>query len=354
MIDLQKRFPPRPSPNGPTPDQQGDAYEGQPTETKPSEPQEGPEPPPPVETFTAAELMAMELPEPRWAVEGILPEGLCVLAGKPKLGKSWLALNLALAVAEGGVVLGQVPVEPGRVLYLALEDTKRRLKGRLGKLLARTEAAAPGALTMARTWPRQDGGGWLALEDWLDRHPETRLVIIDTWPKFRPLKKRGDDYQQDYDHAAEVKKLADRYGVTILIIAHCRKLEAEDPVDSVSGTLGLTGVADAVLVLRRERGQHDAALFVSGRDVEEEEHALQWDPAYCLWSLLGKADDYRLSKERQAAIDLLGRAGKPLTPTEAAPLLGKKPNAVKFLLWSMAKDGQVTALGDGTYTTKEH
>src|SRR5262249_58141949 len=91
--------------------------------------QGGPEPPTNVETFTAAELVAMELPEPRWAVEGILPEGVTVLAGKPKLGKSWLALNVALAVAGGGVALGAVRVEGGLVLYLALEDTRRRLQG---------------------------------------------------------------------------------------------------------------------------------------------------------------------------------------------------------------------------------
>jgi len=335
--------------------QRGDADERDYRKGPPAAAGGDPEPAPPVETFTAAELMAMELPEPRWAVEGVLPEGLNVLAGKPKLGKSWLALNLALAVAQGGVALDAVGVEAGPVLYLALEDTRRRLKDRLGKLLSRTGQAAPPGVTFARAWPRQDQGGLYALAEWLDDHKAARLVVIDTWPKFRPPKRRNgsDDYQQDYEHAGEVKVLADRYGVTILLVCHCRKLESDDPVDSVSGTLGLTGAADAVLVLKRERGQHDATLFVSGRDVEEAEHALRWEARYCLWSLLGPADDYRLSKERQAVLDLLGRIGKPLTPTEVGEALGKNPNAAKILLWRMALDRQVAQAGDGTYTVND-
>ena len=132
-----------------------------------------PEPAPAVETFTAADLMRMQLPEPRWAVNGIIPEGLSLLAGKPKLGKSWLALNIALAVATGGTALGSIHVEQGDVLYLALEDTKKRLQGRLDKLLHRQNAAAPERLTFATLWPRQDKGGLAALTEWLESHPES-------------------------------------------------------------------------------------------------------------------------------------------------------------------------------------
>ena len=222
---------------------------------------EPPPPPPEVETFTAAQLAAMELPEPRWAVTDILPAGMSVLAGKPKLGKSWLALLLALAIAQGGVTLGTA-VDLGSVLYLALEDTRRRLKARLEKLLSRQESKAPDILHAATSWPRQDKGGIYALAEWLDDHKDARLVVIDTWAKFRPVKARGrDSYEEDYEHASEVKALADKFGVAVLVLNICRKMEASDPIDSVSGTNGLTGCADALLVMRRERGQHDAALI---------------------------------------------------------------------------------------------
>jgi hypothetical protein len=306
---------------------------------------------PAVEIFTAADLRTMELPEPKWAVEGILPEGLSLLAGKPKLGKSWLALNVAIAVATGGVALGSIRVERGSVLFLALEDTKRRLKDRLAKLTEKQGVVEwPASLHLARSWPRQDKGGLVALDEWLDEHQDARLVVIDTWPKFRPFRaRRGDCYEEDYEHASQVKAIADAHGVSLLCLAHCRKTDATDPFDEVSGTLGLTGAADCTAVLKRERGQHDAALHLTGRDVDEQQLALRWEPQYALWSILGDAEEYRVSKERQEVIDLLKKVGKPLTPTEAANLLDKKTPAVKKLLWTMGQDNQLENK-DGKYT----
>ncbi len=108
-------------------------------------------------TFTAADLMREELPPVRWAVPGILPEGLSLLAGKPKLGKSWLALGLAVAKASGGVALGKIPVDQGEVLYLALEDNRRRLQNRLRKVL--DGSPPPEGLHIATEWARVDEGG---------------------------------------------------------------------------------------------------------------------------------------------------------------------------------------------------
>jgi hypothetical protein len=301
-----------------------------------------------VETFTAADLLAAELAEQKMAVEGIVPEGLSVLAGKPKLGKSWLCFALGLAVAANGKALGRLSVEQGEVLYLALEDTKRRLRSRLEKLLG--TAAPPAGLYLARTWPRMDKGGGAALVEWLDAHPNCRLAIIDTWPKFKPSRVRnGNDYEQDYEHGAQLKALADAKGIAIIAVCHCRKMGASDPLEEVSGTMGLTGAADAVLVLRRERGQHDAALFVTGRDLDEQELALSWDRERASWEIVGEANEYRISKERADVIDLLTREGRPMTPSEAAPLLKKKSDAVRYLFWKMAQDGQLTPLGKGLY-----
>jgi hypothetical protein len=303
-----------------------------------------------VEMFTASDLLTMELPPPKWAVADLIPEGLALLAGKPKLGKSWLALHLAIAVATGGKALG-VDVEEGDVLYLALEDTPRRLQKRLKKLLRDTGGTLPRRLTLACAWPRQDNGGLVALDAWLAEHKGARLVVIDTWARFRPVGRgfRSDAYQEDYAHAEQVKVLADRYQVGHLALHHCRKMPATDPLDEISGTLGLAGCADGALVLRRARGQHDACLFVTGRDVEEErELALCWHPERALWTAEGDAAAFRLSAERAALLDLLAKKGK-LTPTKAAPLLGKKVNAVQKLMWDMAQGGQLTALGRGYY-----
>ena len=300
---------------------------------------------PTVPTFSAPELMALKLPEPKWAVPSILSEGVSILGGKPKMGKSWLALNLAVAVASGGRALSTVEVEQGDALYLALEDTKRRLQGRLNTILDGQEP--PPCLELANAWPRMDDGGLEALEDWLSRYPQARLVIIDTLARVRPVKKYNDSaYDFDYESLGGLKNLADRFGVAILVIHHLRKLGSSDPVDAISGTLGLTGAADGVLVLKRERGQHDAALFVTGRDVDEQELALVWHAPSALWAIVGQAEDYRLSKERAEVMAMFEKEGNcPLTPTQAADLLGKNKNTVKKLMWQMSRAGQLETRG---------
>src|SRR5262249_45450412 len=137
-----------------------------------------------VETFTAAELMQTEIPEPRCAVDGVVAEGVNLLCSKPKLAKSCLAVSLSLSITTAGVALGTIKVKRGDVLYLALEDSKRRLKSRLKTILGKQQTPPPENLTLARTWPRQDKGGLQAIAEWLEAHKHTaRLVIIDTWQK---------------------------------------------------------------------------------------------------------------------------------------------------------------------------
>ena len=311
-----------------------------------------PEPPPLVETFTAADLMQMELPEPQFAVDGIVQEGFNILAGKPKLGKSWMALNIALAVSTGGTAFGSIAVKQGDVLYLALEDTKRRLQDRLNKLLQSQDAAAPERLTLATHWPRQDKGGLAAVEQWLAEHKEARLVIVDTWPKFKPrtLVRGGNDYETDYAHAGELKAVADKAGVSTLALAHCRKMGAADPVEEIMGTMGLSGAADGLLVLRRDRGRHDAALHITGRDLDDRELALKWDGEFALWSILGDADEHRLSKERAEIVALLRTNARPMKASDLTPLIeGKKAGTVRKMLWDMAAAGQLQSLGGGYY-----
>src|SRR4051795_12004130 len=126
--------------------------------------------------FTAADLMRMDFPEPKWAVPGLVAEGLNLLVGSPKLGKSWLCLGLAVAIASGGRALGRVQVDRGSVLYAALEDNPRRLQGRLRSVLA--GQPVPDDLHITTSLPRiPDAADYIA--GWLDAHPDARLVIVD-------------------------------------------------------------------------------------------------------------------------------------------------------------------------------
>ena len=295
--------------------------------------------------FTGAELLKMELPDPNWVVPGLLPEGFSFLAGNPKLGKSWLALGIAIATATGGAVLGSIKVERGDVLYLALEDTDRRLQSRVRKILGEGARDADlSRLDFAIEWPRNDMGGVIKIERWLQEHPEAKLIVIDTFQKIRGngASSNSNAYGADYDAVGALKLLADRYGVAILAVHHRKKGEGMDDVESISGSYGLTGAADGLLSLKRERGRADATLFVTGRDVDEQELALKWDALIGCWSIMGEASEYRLSQERAEILDALRVAGRSLAPKELHDMgIGTSYAAVKQTLWQMSKEGQL-------------
>jgi hypothetical protein len=300
-------------------------------------------------TLTAAELLGLQLPPIRWSVQGLLPEGVTLLAGKPKLGKSWMALGIAIAISTGGVALGTRPVEMGDVLYMALEDNYRRLRKRLKKLHTNE---APERLHIATQWPRMDEGGAEALERWLESHPDTRLVVVDILKRVRPRTSPNRSvYEADYEALEAMQRLAAEYEVSILVVHHLRKQGAADPLDEISGSTGLSGGADGVLVLKRDRGRADAYLHVTGREIEEEaELALRWNADLASWTLVGDAEEYRISQERQDIVRVLEETEEPMSPKEVAELLGKPPNTVKYLMWKMSKDGQLTTAGKGRYS----
>ena len=304
---------------------------------------------------TAADLMHMEYPVPKWAIPDILPEGLALFGGKPKHGKSIIALNISLSIATGSTVLGAIESEQGQVVYFALEDTYRRLKNRLSIILQDTPA--PTGLHLYTECPRMGRGGLEYLEEVIRQHNnqnDLRLVIIDTFARFRPIDntKNKNPYDVDYADVAKTKRLADKYGVTILIIHHLRKSEADDVMDTFSGTLGLTGAADSLLALIRTTGQSDAELHVTGRDIEEAEYALRFDGTSLKWGLLDDVRNIKSTKQRQKLFDALriyASEENPLTPKELAAIAGLDQQYVKNALPKLIKEGSAKKVDYGKY-----
>jgi hypothetical protein len=298
-------------------------------------------------SWTAEDLLAAELPEPRYAVAGLLPEGLGFMCGAPKLGKSWLGLALGIAVAAGGHALGTIEVEQGETLYLALEDNARRLQSRLRLLLK--GAGAPAGLYLETEWPRLDDGGAEKLIRWLDQHPLARLVVVDVYPRIRPHSRDRNLFQADYEGASLLQALAVSYGVAVVCIYHTRKAESSDFVETVQGTFGTAAAADTIMVLKRARGDADATLHVTGRDVAEQELALRFAPDAGTWELLGDAAEYGLGKTRKAILEIVTTHGA-LTPKGVSDLLGDvSHDLAKKTMQRMFSDGQLTAVG-GTYS----
>ena len=230
------------------------------------------------EPVDAETLLATPLPPVRWLVPDLLPTGLSLLAGASKTGKSWLCLWLCLQLAQGGEIWGK-QVQPQTVLYLSLEDTPKRIQNRLSQL---TEAPVPSRLYFQTRCEAIGEGLEFELELFLAKYPETGLIVIDTLQKVRIDTQNSGVYAGDYQDMSALKSLADRHNVGILVVHHLRKQGANDPFLQISGSNGLMGAADTILLLQRQRMNSTAKLLVTGRDMDSRTLRLQWDG--CLWN----------------------------------------------------------------------
>ena len=257
--------------------------------------------PTPLAWNRAAGLLGAKLRPIRYFVEGLLPQGLALLAAPPKYGKSWLALDLCLSVAGGAPFLGR-ETERADTLYLALEDSPNRLQLRLAALLG-GEAPPDGlfygtvAGTIGDRLPHQ-----LAVH--LHRWPDTGLIVIDTFQKVRDGSRAGADiYARDYRDVGALKQFADAHGICILLVHHLRKAgDAADPFARISGTNGLLGAADTALVMTRDERQDDiTTLSATGRDVVADDIAMRFDQITARWQPV--ADPRTASREARYRAD---------------------------------------------------
>jgi hypothetical protein len=306
--------------------------------------------------YTLPVLLTKDFPAPNWVIPGLLSEGLNILAGSPKTGKSMLALNLAMTVAGGGLALGEIVTRAGDVLYLALEDTARRVRDRARLILGAHGSNVTRRFTLATRWPGQDRGGLQVLDLWVKRVERPTLVVIDVWGKFRPeVKASGSQYEQDYRHLSGVKEYLDERHCNSLVLMHTRKAPSEDEMHMISGTQGLGGVADGVLVLNRARGQNEAKVFLTGRDVAETDLALQFDPDTLTWRSMGSFSGREESKVKAAILAVYQASpGGSYWPSEMARLTAADKTGdaakawaavVKTTMWRMEQDGILKRVG---------
>lgn len=227
-------------------------------------------------------LLNTPLPPIRFVVSGLLPQGLHILAGAPKVGKSWLALWLCLCVAKGEPVWS-FPTERGTVLHLCLEDSYSRIQNRLLDLTD----DAPDNVFFATLSARLGDGLEKQVDTFLTAHPGTTLVVIDTLQRIRTAASDANPYAGDYRDIGILKALADRHGIAILLIHHLRKMNDDDPMNMISGTTGISGATDSNFVLRKDkRGSSTATLYCTGRDIEYRELMLDFDSATHIWKLV--------------------------------------------------------------------
>jgi hypothetical protein len=262
-----------------------------------------------LETFTLDEILQEVEEETDWIVEEFITTGLHLLVGPPKVGKSWLSLGMGIAVCQGDPFLGFATCR-SKVLYLALEDPRKRIKKRAWKLLDETT----GELHFATAAERVASGLIPQIEDHLAAHPGTGLVIIDTFQMVREPS-RDSAYAADYADLSPLKRLADERGIAIVVVHHTRKMGDSDVFNTVSGTTGITGCADSTMVLSNvNRADGNATLSVAGRDREFMELKVRF--RQCRWNLVEVTSKEEL-EERDVPDDVLrtvdfmaGRAGQ--------------------------------------------
>jgi hypothetical protein len=273
----------------------------------------------------------------RWIVPDYIPEGLTVLGGRPKIGKSWFILGVGLGVARGSEALGRF-VQRGDVLYCGLEDGKRRMRSRVEKMLGPAIKEWPANFTFRYRLDPLDAGGLDTIETWLIEHPNRRLVVIDTLGRVRGMKQpREEQYQYDYRLLGALQDLATRYSVAIVVVHHVRKTDAEDVLDTISGTTGIAGAADTVMVLgRTDRG---VRMYLRGRDAEEQDKLLEFDPETALWEVTGDFDETNpgggLLGLRKRVAELLDGSPVALTPVQIAERLNEPNQKVRLTLYRM-------------------
>lgn len=242
--------------------------------------------PTPLTYLDGETLISTVLPPIRFVVDKLLPQGLHILAGAPKVGKSWLALWLCLCVAKGEPVWN-FPTLRGGVLYLCLEDSYSRIQNRLLDITDN----APADLYFATVSEKLHSGLVEQIEGFLGAHPDTVLVVIDTLQRIRAVGNEANPYASDYRDLGVLKELADRNRIAILLIHHLRKRNDEDPMNMISGTTGISGATDTNLVLKKgKRSGSAAALYCTGRDIEYQELALEFDQDAHVWKLVSSGE----------------------------------------------------------------
>ena len=238
-----------------------------------------------IEFLSCETVMTTEIPEVKYCVDTLIGPGLYIIAGEPKIGKSKLALDLCLNVAAGGTVLG-LQTAKGCVLYYDLEDPLYRVQNRLFEQIADPVDNVYFSLSAGYI----GSGLEESIEQFYQEHKDLRLVVIDTLQKVR--ENEESNYGTDYKELSSVKDVADKLGITIIVIHHTRKQRDTSPFKTIAGTTGLRGVADGNIVLVwTNEDQQLAMLYAEGRDVPRRKMEIQFDIPTQRWKLI--ADDLK-------------------------------------------------------------
>ena len=238
-------------------------------------------------TIDGNTLMAQEYEPLQFSIDTILPHGIFVFAGSPKVGKSFLTLDMCRAISTGGK-LWDFKATQGEALYLALEDRHNRLQARLRQIKADSEDIS--RLHLATASFGLSNGLLEQVHNFIAEYPGTNFIAIDTLEKIRDGGRDRDMYSCDYSDMGKLREITEKHRLTLLLVHHTRKMYDPDPLNTVSGSTGLIGAVDGVFVLIKDRRTGNSAkLTISNRDTESFCFELRFDPDTCRWDYMGNS-----------------------------------------------------------------
>ena len=255
---------------------------------------------PSISARSARSIMSTEFEPLHWFVENFIAPGATLAVGAPKVGKSWLILDLAISVARGSDFLGK-STNKSPVLYLALEDSERRIKSRMSTYgIAADEV--PELLEIATKAPRLDQGLLQAIDAWINAHGGKHcLIIIDVFQKVRGITKKGANvYEIDSEVMYRLNEYAHGKESSIILVHHTNKSTAsEDWFSRISGSQGLAGAVDMVFYLDRERDSSFGTIHFDARDAWGNDFVIHFDKGR--WSMYSEdVDSYRTMCEYES------------------------------------------------------
>jgi len=291
------------------------------------------------DTWTVDEILKAELPELTWLVPDLIPVGFVSLAGRPKVGKSWLALQLAIAVASGNHFLGK-KVEKSGVLYLALEDSIRRLQDRLIKLGVKDGIS----ITFKTDYrPLDEAEG---LNDFYAEVASSnyKLIIVDTFGRSLTAGKLEiKDYSDNVGILSKFQKITQKNPVTILLVDHHGKMSGDDPIRDLIGSIGKSATFDSIIGLYKEQNKQGAKLTVIGRDMDDVNLAIEFDPSTFSWQSKGDIKSV-LQQTVLDAIKTLVNNGELATTTSIAEHIDQDRGNVHKAVSQLINMGKVKKL----------
>ena len=292
--------------------------------------------------ISAKEIQSKEIPPINWIIKDLLPEGLALLAGRPKAGKSWLSTQLALATSLGCGVMDNFSTQKSKVLYISLEDNLRRLKDRINLLLDNDKAPEDLLFLDREEFERFYLDGIKIIKQAIIEYEDLNLIIVDTLGNAvsKDSRKFGLSFQDEYEFMSELQTLALENQMCILVIHHTRKTEAESVFDEIVGTSGITAAPDTLLILKKHPSGH--MLHITGRDVKEENYLLTQDESSHRWIVMDKNVIAASTIERQDILNIFeGDTELEIRVSEIAAKLNKSREAISQLIRKMLTANEI-------------